>query len=98
MAEEEQDGNGRQREKTNARHEGGSDGTDAGGQESAGGSGADAQVLKPEELPRPTFWPAVMALAVTFFLWGFVSAIPITFVGAGLFILALTGWIREMLR
>ncbi len=70
----------------------------AGRQESPAGSGATTQVLKPEELPRPTYWPAVLALGVTFFLWGFVSALPITFVGAGLSVLALAGWIREMLQ
>ncbi|MEJ2147629.1 MAG: hypothetical protein P8020_21115 [Acidobacteriota bacterium] len=67
------------------------------GRESPGGSGQTVQVLKPEDLPRPTYWPAVLAMGMIFILWGLISAIPITFVGVALFILALAGWIREML-
>jgi hypothetical protein len=36
-------------------------------------------------------------MGMIFILWGLISAIPITFVGVALFILALAGWIREML-
>lgn len=58
----------------------------------------------PEKLPRPGYWPAIMALGVTFMLWGLavgfnevVSTIIILFfVGLILFIIALAGWIGDL--
>lgn len=52
--------------------------------------------LHPEPLPRPTFWPAVLAFAVTFLLWGFVSSPYITGVGVILFAVSLAGWIGDI--
>ena len=58
----------------------------------------------PERLPGPGYWPAIMALGVTFMLWGLavgfnevVSTIIILFfVGLILFIIALVGWIGDL--
>ena len=58
----------------------------------------------PEHLPKPGYWPAIMALGITFILWalavGFnevVSTIIILFlIGLILFLLALTGWIGDL--
>jgi hypothetical protein len=53
---------------------------------------------QPEKLPEPTSWPAATALAVALIVWGLVSSLIITAVGAGLFILALAGWIGDILH
>ncbi len=50
----------------------------------------------PEPLPRPTFWPASLAFAVTFLLWGFVTSPLVTGMGALLFMISLAGWIGDI--
>ncbi len=58
----------------------------------------------PERLPTPGYWPAIMALGVTFMLWslavGFnevVSTIIILFlVGLSIFTVSLVGWIGDL--
>lgn len=52
---------------------------------------------QPTTLPRPTFWPAVLAFGVMLIVWGPVSTFIITGVGVLLCIFALRGWIRELL-
>jgi hypothetical protein len=51
---------------------------------------------KPETLPRPTYWPVVMALSIIFIAWGIVTTWIIASVGAVLFVLSLAGWIGEI--
>ena len=53
---------------------------------------------KPEILPRPTYWPAAMALGITFLFWGLVASPAISVIGLTLFGIALAGWIGEWLR
>jgi hypothetical protein len=53
-------------------------------------------VPQPEILPRPTWWPAVFALGAILVLWGFITSLIITGVGAVLFLAALAGWIGEL--
>ena len=53
---------------------------------------------KPEHLAGPTYWPAVMALGITMMLWGVVTAVLISLAGLALFVLALAGWIGELLH
>ena len=58
----------------------------------------------PEHLPKAAYWPAIMALGITFMLWGLavgfnevVSPIIIlVLIGLILFTLALTGWIGDL--
>jgi|SwirhisoilCB2_FD_contig_31_4999725_length_303_multi_3_in_0_out_0_1 hypothetical protein len=50
----------------------------------------------PEHLPRPTYWPVVMALGIAFTGWGLISTPLLSVVGLLLFGLALAGWIGEM--
>mgnify|MGYP001223984370 CR=1 FL=1 len=58
----------------------------------------------PERVPSPGYWPALMALGITFMLWGLavgfnevVSTIIILFfIGLVLFVTALAGWIGDM--
>ncbi len=49
-----------------------------------------------EHLPKPTAWPATLALAITFLLWGLASSLIISGVGAIVFAVALTGWIGDI--
>lgn len=50
----------------------------------------------PEVLPRPTYWPAVTALAIVLALWGILTSLLVTAVGLSLFAVALGGWIGEL--
>jgi hypothetical protein len=50
----------------------------------------------PEHLPRPTYWPAMLALGTTLALLGPVTLMVITVVGLGLAFVALIGWIGEL--
>lgn len=50
----------------------------------------------PPHLPKPTAWPAVTALAISFLLWGLVSSPLISLVGAIVFAVAITGWIGDI--
>ena len=52
--------------------------------------------LPVEHLPAPTFWPAGLALAITFIFWGFISSWVVFAVGLALFALSLAGWISDL--
>lgn len=52
----------------------------------------------PEHLARPTYWPAMLALGATLALLGPVTHMAITIVGLVLGLVALAGWIREVLH
>jgi hypothetical protein len=52
--------------------------------------------LPPVMLPRPTYWPAVMALGIVFLLWGVAATFLISGVGLALVALALGGWIGDL--
>ncbi len=52
--------------------------------------------LPPEKPPKPGVWPAALALAITFLVWGLVTSLIITGVGVALFAFALGGWIRDI--
>jgi hypothetical protein len=47
-------------------------------------------------LPQPTLWPAALALGAVLLLWGLISSLIVTAVGAALFALALWGWIGDI--
>jgi hypothetical protein len=53
-------------------------------------------VLPPKKLPEPTVWPAMLALAITFLVWGLVTSLIITGVGLALFAISMAGWIRDI--
>lgn len=94
------------REAPVARHEPGvhrpHDARAAHGEHSAHGHGEEVELRpgwsrpKPEHVPHPTYWPAVLALGVTFLAWGLITSYVISAVGLVLFGLALGGWIWEM--
>jgi len=52
--------------------------------------------LPPEHLPRPTYFPAGLAMGSTFMAWGLITSSVVFFVGVGLFVAALAGWITEL--
>jgi hypothetical protein len=52
--------------------------------------------LPDEPLPRPTYFPAGLAMGTTFVFWGFITSWVILVVGVGLFAAALAGWISEI--
>ena len=47
-------------------------------------------------LPSPTYWPAVLALGITFLAWGLLTSALISGVGLALFVVALAGWIGAL--
>ena len=49
-------------------------------------------------MPRPTYWPAVLALGITFIAWGIISSYLITAAGLLLFVVAIAGWTGELLH
>ncbi len=53
---------------------------------------------QPEHLPRPTYWPAVAGLGITFICWGIATTYIIRAVGVLLLGIALRGWIGELLH
>ncbi len=53
-------------------------------------------LAQPAEIPKPTYWPIVMALGITLFAWGVVTSLIISFVGLVLFVLSLVGWLGDI--
>ncbi len=58
----------------------------------------DWEPLPTEHLPRPTYWPVVLAAGVMFLAWGIVTTIAISIIGVALLALGLGGWIGELRR
>ena len=58
--------------------------------------GEDWNRPKPDVIPRPTFWPAGLALGITFGFWGIVTSLVVVAVGCAVFVVSLVGWIGEM--
>lgn len=52
----------------------------------------------PGHLPRRTYWPAILALAITLALLGPVTLMPVTAVGVALGAVALVGWTGDVLH
>ncbi|MGH9553150.1 MAG: hypothetical protein ACRD3W_27470 [Terriglobales bacterium] len=50
----------------------------------------------PERLPRPTVWPATLALGSTLLAFGVVTSWIISLAGLGLFLLGAGGWFEEL--
>ena len=54
------------------------------------------QVVEDIHLPQPTYWPAVLALGITFLAWGILTSPIIIVVGLLLFAVGLGGWIGDL--
>ena len=52
--------------------------------------------LPDEHLPRPTFFPAGLAMGTTLIFWSFITSWVIFLVGVGLLTASLAGWIAEL--
>ncbi|HEX3743601.1 MAG TPA: hypothetical protein VHW09_06720 [Bryobacteraceae bacterium] len=52
----------------------------------------------PEQLARPTYWPAVLALGIMVALLGPVTDMAVSVVGLLSIVCALIGWIGELLH
>ncbi len=53
---------------------------------------------RPREIPAPTYWPVTLAVGVTAVAGGLVTSWVVAAVGAALMVVALQGWIRDMVR
>jgi hypothetical protein len=51
---------------------------------------------RPEHIPRPTYWPAVLAFGLTFALWGLLTTWIISVVGIAVVAIGLLGWIGDL--
>jgi hypothetical protein len=49
-----------------------------------------------DHLPLPTYWPAGLALAITFIFWGLITSWVILVVGIIQFAASLAGWIQDI--
>ena len=54
--------------------------------------------LPHEHLPRPNYFPSGMAMGTAFIFWSVITSWVIFFIGLGLFIASLAGWISEIRR
>ncbi|MEY2485424.1 MAG: hypothetical protein QOG67_4103 [Verrucomicrobiota bacterium] len=52
--------------------------------------------LPAEHLPRPTYFPAGLAMGIAFLFWGLITSWVIIVVGVALFAASLAGWITEI--
>ncbi len=50
----------------------------------------------PEKIPRPTYWPFVLALGIMLMAMGVVTNYAVSAVGFILLVIALVGWIGEL--
>ncbi len=88
-----------------AREDGGAAAREGHGHAASGhehGHGPDGELRpgwsrpKPEHVPRPTYWPAVLALGVTFIFWGLITTPIIAGIGLLVGAIGLAGWIGEL--
>jgi hypothetical protein len=51
-----------------------------------------------QEVPEPTYWPAMLAMGIALLLWGVATSWLISGAGLVLTVLSLIGWIRELVH
>ena len=51
----------------------------------------------PEKLPRPTYWPILVAMGVMMMAMGVVTNYVVTIFGFVLLVIAIAGWIGEII-
>jgi hypothetical protein len=52
----------------------------------------------PQEIPPPSYSPAMLAMGITLALWGIVTAWPVWTVGLALTLLSLRRWLGELIH
>ncbi len=50
------------------------------------------------DLPPPTYWPAALAFGITLLAWGLITSYIIIGIGLIIVVVALAGWIGELLH
>lgn len=51
---------------------------------------------KPDAIPPPTYWPAVMAFGLTLLAWSALASPVMTVLGLGFLVASVIGWVREL--
>lgn len=51
---------------------------------------------RPEVVPRPTYWPSVLAAGICFGLWGLLTSVWLIVVGSAATLLAVAGWLGDV--
>lgn len=64
--------------------------------DSANGRSPGWHAPLPESLPKPTVWPAVLALGACFLAWGILSSWLVSAAGGVLFAAGCAGWIADL--
>ena len=54
-------------------------------------AGPKWEPLPAEHLPRPTYFPAGLAMGIAFIFWGLITSLVVFVVGLALFIASLAG-------
>jgi hypothetical protein len=72
------------------------DGNQSAGRSIAHPNSDSWSVPRAQDIPRPTYSPAVLALAIVCLLWGTVTTYLISLLGLILFAVRLAGWIEEL--
>jgi hypothetical protein len=57
---------------------------------------AEGGRLKPDVIPRSTYFPAALAFGITLLLWGLVTSPVVLGVGLVAVIVSLIGWVGEL--
>ncbi len=53
---------------------------------------------KPARLPAPTYWPAALALGITFAAFGVLTSYLFCWAGGALIALSIWKWVGELVR
>lgn len=64
--------------------------------ERGSGTRAGYSLPLPATVPRPTWWPASLALGVMLIGWGVITSLTIFLIGVALLTTSLVGWIGEI--
>lgn len=51
---------------------------------------------RPEQVPKPTYWPITLVFGLTLAFWGMVTSAVISAVGLVVFAFAIVGWIGDL--
>jgi hypothetical protein len=56
----------------------------------------DWNTPKPENLAKPTWWPAALAFGATLTAWGLITSAVVLVIGLAIVIVSLAGWIGDI--